>query len=67
MTDHCCSLEDKAHVRTKSTPLGGGGGGGGREVVLSPVKAGKVSALTTAHRDTTRRPIRSTATATTKR
>lgn len=59
-------LEDKAHVRTKSTPLGGGGWGGGREAVLSPVKAGKVSALTTAHRDTARRPIRSAATATTK-
>ncbi|KAG7165655.1 Dual specificity protein phosphatase CDC14A-like [Homarus americanus] len=66
-------LEDKAHIRTKSTPLGnggsgsGGGGGGGREAVLSPLKAGKVSTLTTAHRDTARRPIRTTTTATTKR
>ncbi|XP_068216660.1 dual specificity protein phosphatase CDC14A isoform X1 [Palaemon carinicauda] len=64
-------LEDKAHVRTKSTPLGGtvsgGSSGGGREAVLSPLKAGKVSALTAAHRDTARRPIRTTTTATTKR
>ncbi|KAK8720299.1 hypothetical protein OTU49_013433, partial [Cherax quadricarinatus] len=68
-------LEDKAHIRTKSTPLGsgsgggggGGGGSGGREAVLSPLKAGKVSTLTTAHRDTARRPIRTTTTATSKR
>lgn len=61
-------LEDKAHVRTKSTPLGSGSGGGGsgREAVLSPLKAGKVSTLTSAHRDTSRRPIRTTTTATTK-
>ena len=66
---YCCSLEDKAHVRTKSTPLGSGSGGGssGREAVLSPLKAGKVSTLTSAHRDTSRRPIRTTTTATTKR
>ncbi|XP_047473611.1 dual specificity protein phosphatase CDC14C-like isoform X2 [Penaeus chinensis] len=63
-------LEDKAHVRTKSTPLGSGGsgsGGGGREAVLSPLKAGKVSTITTAYRDTARRPMRSTTTATSKR
>ncbi|XP_045581228.1 dual specificity protein phosphatase CDC14A isoform X2 [Procambarus clarkii] len=63
------NLEDKAHIRTKSTPLGSGssgGGGGGREAVLSPLKAGKVSTLTTAHRDTARRPIRTTTTATSK-
>ncbi|XP_071546000.1 dual specificity protein phosphatase CDC14A-like isoform X2 [Panulirus ornatus] len=61
-------LEDKAHIRTKSTPLGSGGSGsgGGREAVLSPLKASKVSTLTTAHRDTARRPIRTTTTATTK-
>ena len=56
------SLEDKAHIRTKSTPLNGGVGGvGGRDVVFSPVKAGKVSTITSAHaRDAARRPIRST-------
>lgn len=57
-------------MRTKSTPLGSGGsgsGGGGREAVLSPLKAGKVSTITTAYRDTARRPIRSTTTATSKR
>ncbi|XP_037776382.1 dual specificity protein phosphatase CDC14B-like isoform X2 [Penaeus monodon] len=62
-------LEDKAHVRTKSTPLGSGGsgsGGGGRDAVLSPLKAGKVSTITTAYRDTARRPMRSTTTATSK-
>lgn len=63
-------LEDKAHVRTKSTPLGGtvssSSSGGGREAVLSPLKAAKVSALTSAHRDPARRPIRTTTTATTK-
>ncbi|KAK7076294.1 hypothetical protein SK128_014872, partial [Halocaridina rubra] len=63
-------LEDKAHVRTKSTPLGtvsSGIGGGGRDAVLSPLKGAKVSALTAAHRDTARRPIRTATTATTKR
>ncbi|KAB7493799.1 hypothetical protein Anas_02294 [Armadillidium nasatum] len=44
------SLEDKAHIRTKSTPLGGSNGGsitGGasREAILSPVKASKVSSV----------------------
>ncbi|CAL4094500.1 unnamed protein product, partial [Meganyctiphanes norvegica] len=63
-------LEDKAHVRTKSTPLGGGVGSVGGGGVPSPVKAGKVSSLTSAAhaaRDSQRRPIRATNTATTKR